>query len=277
MDARPVRRYRIPRYPTRLRVLAKPELLARHVPPAWRKCAEVAGAAALLCAASGPMGCGTAPSPRDLARTTRAAPAAPAAGAIVAPIFEHGGGFAASGCIVVAPPVFLSEEEALEVIKTELAKSGVVLSRDRVMVRDVKIVRHKEDRSAAGAMQFTELRDSALPVELDAVDPKRSVAVEYVSFEDSLLLIEPYAGDSVMGFYMRHAAQLLSDQVRQKGPRMSLGVFYDPVGALMVARKEKDRKRAEAEAERRAKARSRELLRAQVKDFVDWLKAQGAI
>ena len=43
--------------------------------------------------------------------------------AIVAPIFQHGEGRGATGCIVMSPPVFLSEEEALLVVREELGKS----------------------------------------------------------------------------------------------------------------------------------------------------------
>ena len=35
----------------------------------------------------------------------------------VTPIFEHGTGRGATGCIVVSSPVFLSEEEAMQVIR----------------------------------------------------------------------------------------------------------------------------------------------------------------
>ncbi|HBO43451.1 MAG TPA: hypothetical protein DD670_05880, partial [Planctomycetaceae bacterium] len=47
---------------------------------------------------------------------------------VVAPVFEHGEGSGSTGCIVMTPPVFLSEEEAMQIIKDELAKHGIALS-----------------------------------------------------------------------------------------------------------------------------------------------------
>jgi hypothetical protein len=48
---------------------------------------------------------------------------------VVAPIFEHGEGRGATGCVVVTFPVFLSEEEAMQVIREELAEHGIDLTR----------------------------------------------------------------------------------------------------------------------------------------------------
>jgi len=55
----------------------------------------------------------------------------------------------------------------------------------------------------------------------------------------------------------------LSEQVRRQADGIVFGVFYDPVV----------RDRRENEPRRQAQ----ELLRLQVRDFIDWLKAQGAI
>ena len=43
----------------------------------------------------------------------------------VAPIFVHGDGIGAFGCMVTAPPVILSEEDALQIIKAGLAKHNL--------------------------------------------------------------------------------------------------------------------------------------------------------
>ena len=93
MDPRPISQYVPPAYPTRREFLAS-------------------GAALLLATQSG---CG------------RAAGSRPA----VAPIFVHGEGRGASGCIVMNPPVFLSEEEALQILGEELARAGIKLGAGR--------------------------------------------------------------------------------------------------------------------------------------------------
>jgi hypothetical protein len=48
MKPKPVRKYAQPRYPTRLEIAARPALLHRHQPPAWRKWPELTGAAGLF-------------------------------------------------------------------------------------------------------------------------------------------------------------------------------------------------------------------------------------
>ena len=93
MEPRPVIESRNPNYPTRRDVLA--------------------GAAAFALAALGGQW-------RVIAATEEGK-------IVVAPIFEHGTGRGADGCVVVSPPVFLSEEEAVQVIREELAKQGIKL------------------------------------------------------------------------------------------------------------------------------------------------------
>jgi hypothetical protein len=45
MKSKPGGKYPPPKYPDRLEVAARPDLLRRHQPPAWRKCPELTGAA----------------------------------------------------------------------------------------------------------------------------------------------------------------------------------------------------------------------------------------
>jgi hypothetical protein len=59
----------------------------------------------------------------------------------------------------------------------------------------------------------------------------------------------------------------VSDQVRRQAQGVFFGAFYEPVVT--------DWRRFGTPAA--AREREAELLRAQVQDFVDWLKAQGAI
>lgn len=94
MKPKPVKRYRIPSYPTKLQVLAHHDLLEKHWPQAWRKNAEMAGVAALLLAANGchkPSEKVSAVEP-DVAIVASEQTSAPLEGPskFVAPIFHHG-------------------------------------------------------------------------------------------------------------------------------------------------------------------------------------------
>jgi hypothetical protein len=59
--------------------------------------------------------------------------------AIVAPIFERGEGRGADGCMVMSPPVFLSEEAALQVIREEMAVKGVQLRTNQTTLAGVTV------------------------------------------------------------------------------------------------------------------------------------------
>ena len=106
MEPKPVQHHEQPRYPTRREVLA--------------------GAATF--ALANLAGCGFVFAETDGGKI------------IVAPIFEHGAGRGAEGCRAVAPPVFLSEEEGMQILREELAKHGVQL----------KAWRHYRGSSRAG-------------------------------------------------------------------------------------------------------------------------------
>ncbi len=144
MHAKPLKRYGGPGYPTRLEVLAHPELLARHLPPVWGRRAEMAGTVALLLAVNGCVNQQTN-GPTESQATSQGVeeqddvtPFETEAG-FVAPIFRHGLGRGSIGCVVVAPPIFLSEEDALQVISEELRQAGVKIVSTDVILEELPI------------------------------------------------------------------------------------------------------------------------------------------
>ena len=90
---------------------------------------------------------------------------------VVAPIFAHGDGRAYMGCVAVSSPVFLSEEEALQIIKEELAKEGIELGAGMTLAG--VSVEFKDDRSSTSCWLGEAKRSKIVPGELDAVDRKR--------------------------------------------------------------------------------------------------------
>ena len=89
---------------------------------------------------------------------------------------------------------------------------------------------------------------------------------------------------------IRGAAEYIDKQVNGKPEAVYLGVLYDPCEGRINWRDlfekrtatnrpatHEEEERARQELEDAAKEKSAEFLRLQVKDFVDWLKAQGAI
>ena len=307
MNTIPVRRYKRPAYPTKLEILARPELLQKRVPQAWQGRPEMAGAVALFMAVN------TA----GLNNQANAGEASKA-GALVAPIFEHGKGGGATGCMVMSPPVFLSEEEALQVISEELAKHDVELTETNRAIPGAKIPRryqvmetqlwgvrapdwllkwNKQNQiipSSAFKMVLRNVVDhkKGVPLLADGCDPNRSIAVEYVSQEDHRDVRSPVLS-TVTSYDFKGISESVVEEVEKHGKQqVHFGTFYDPcvpldfgkttaqAEAMQKASKEEQRiaRRKHYEAIRdAAKAESRRLLRQQVLDFVNWLKGQGVI
>ncbi len=271
MIPRPVKRYRTPEYPVRLEVLADPDLLLRNVPGNWARNAVLMGALSALLATQ---------SCRPAEKTGGAVKLDPAAVA-VAPVFEHGEGRGSTGCVAVAPPSFLSEEEALVVITEELTKAGLEMSGKNVVLEGVVIppptmrvrINDKEEEVTYGRPE---------PLAMDLVDGKHAIGVEYVSMPDYAVLGGGQSLSSVQSYDFRRVAAGVAARVKEQATGIRFGTFYDPmVGVgpdwLGNAGNPKDQMAAWKKACDEAQAESKRLLRLQVKDFVDWLKGQGAI
>jgi len=292
MKSQPKKRFSNPKYPPKLQVLSDPAILEKNIPLSWRKSREMTGAVAILLAA-------------NLSSCSKVGAALGNSQAIVAPIFNHGSGRGTVGCVVVTPPVFLPEEEALSIITEELSKKGLKFTQKNVKFEQVTIPSRtaKMEYFKKNGFDTAEEKIVANPgpgavFEVDLVDSKKKVAVEYINSRDYVENGGPSKNSTVMNYNFKEAAEYLDKQIKEKGPKMYFGTFYDPVtmpednAIRKVAEKfhcwdenyqgDKDecskqyQKEVNAEVEK-WKALSKEQLKLQVKDFVDWLKAQGVI
>jgi hypothetical protein len=214
-------------------------------------------------AAAGICGCGTAAG----------------AATIVAPIFAHGGGRGAVGCIVVSPPVFLSEEEALQVVREELAKAGIRLGEglplDGVTVEyedpELRWMRSGDNWLGEPPAKVVQ------PAELAAVDRQQRVGVEVVTSKDCDRFRASGVWSTVSSYDTKGLAESVAEGIRTQATEdLRVGVFYDPMeawsfDALEDTDEPRDYQREFEEVEQSAKARSLAKLRRQVRDFVDWL------
>ncbi len=295
MTRRAVKYYPEPAYPTG--ATADPSLLREHLPMGWQVDGTVAGAVVLLMTL-GNAGCSANPQPTTAAPSASTGPvvsvgptgesaAEPAsepervvttapARALVAPIFAHGEGRGATGCVVVSPPVFLSEEEALSVIRQELARHGIQLSEYSPDIPEVRIPRRKAKwvRDGSGHMvpKEIEVPGSAMSLELDAECLDGHVAVEFVSEEDYFSLGGIESGTSVQDYDLKKVAGEVAQRIARDGKKRAyFGVFYDPVRQV---RRSELQGRGWRYAPPALTAKSKGLLRKQVKDFVRWLRTQ---
>ncbi len=211
---------------------------------------------------------------------------------IVAPIFEHGEGRGATGCIVVSPPVFLSEEEAMQIIREELAKHGIQL-KPGVALKNVRIPRRmtlatKDGKTRLKEFDFEsdpelkalskEAREAAKslaprPLALNGLDSNKKVAVEFISEKNYSDLGGPLSGSTVQHYDFKEVARYVAAKAKKQGKEMLyLGIFYEPAGTTKRELMDSWKKREE-----KGKTEAGKLLRSQVQDFTAWLKEKKVI
>jgi hypothetical protein len=212
--------------------------------------------------------------------------------AVVAPVFKHGEGLDVCRCSPFTASIVLSEDDALLIIAEELRLHGVALSKRSVEMPSV-IVSRRERRPG---YEWTSGRASGhfvrfdAPLEFDGVDAERRVAVEFVSCGDYDGLAGPWFNEDPYVWTgpgeLQRAAGYVADCVRGQPETVYFGVFYDPLECPLDY-DEFSRRHGTAgpgrpepswdEVEQEARERSVELLRQQVRDFVEWLQGQGVI
>jgi hypothetical protein len=197
------------------------------------------------------------------------------------PLFEHGEGTGAVGCVSAVAPQYLSEEEAGEIIRAELLKAGI--GSGKGINRENAIL---PDTITEPPVQRGKFTAKIGPLETDGVTCF-DIGIEFLSMEDyegwTLHTMPPY-DYPVSGFAIYHnlrsAAEILTSNP-------NLAVFYDPVEmprydgtfdkSLSEDESRKEIERILTEITIEAKERAEENLREQVRDFIAWLSAQGVI
>jgi hypothetical protein len=291
MKWEPVKRNPRPAYPTRAELLAEGDLLERRLSPGWQK--DLAGAAAFFLAIN-LTGCGDRPAAPPASPRATASAAMDEAGqlllsseaaAVVAPIFEHGEGRGATGCVVMNPPVFLSEEEAMQVIREELAKRGIELKAD---VTSGNLTIAPRSRQADENLHFKSVlkeQQELKPLTMDGVDELNRVAVKFISEKDCEELDRDGSFGTVFGYDSKALARHVAEQIKERGRRkVYTGVFYDPIVLLrfdlaepLEGETSEERHSAFEKREQRLMAKSKGLVRQQAQDFVAWLQTQGVL
>jgi len=211
MNVIPVCSYHDPAFPTRDVLYAHPELL-RLAPNRWRHHRLVLTALAATGLLSGmqqawAVGESVSPAPR------------------IAPIFQHGDGNGSFGCIVVNPPVFLSEEEARQVITEEAKRLGLTFTSDSPTLEGVQVPitdRYAFDDGPARWRKTT--------LVLDGEDARHKVAYEFVSEQDLDAWETRFHGivSTVSHYNLLGTAILLGQGLAKSEPEPRVGIFYEP-------------------------------------------------
>ena len=309
MEIKPVKDTKIPNYPTLEYYIEYPEMFLRSIPESWVKNKYVATSlAAFVLCGSGSSNSAQADFPitieaqKDTISKSESTPQKNNT-IKVAPIFAHGEGSGAIGCIVLSPPVFLPEDEALKIISDMLKAQGIVLS--SVDCPTIKWSKTCYDDMLLGNLN---VKDCVAEIGMYMCNPKLNLAVKYVSDRDyDKIMPPPTMRTTVSRYNTKQAAMLLQEELSRQ-EKVYAGVFYDPMppqqkqsydDTLEGTRlSHKDPKtgedviyelrgrrweKAEESVEKPPKARSpeeeisREQLTAQVNDFINWLKKEQII
>jgi len=277
MELKPVKNYKVPKYPDKKIILSNPDML-KLTPKRWTKNinTQIAFSSLLIMMLTA---CGPKYDNSNEVNIVGSDPTSEPGNTTVyvAPIFEYGDGRGSFGCVSVAPPAFLSEEEAYQVICDEAKKRGINFEKSNEVLKDIQI---------PVTYTFIEYKpnpdnpDEYIPVypsktkengnlELDGYDESKKIAFEFVSVDD-------YRGwqgksgimSSVESYHVLDAAKTLREGIAEKENGKYIGVFYDPIASVDFTQSKASEKRKEA---------SKELLRQQVADFIEWLKAMNVI
>lgn len=207
---------------------------------------------------------------------------------MVAPLFVHGGGQGAFGCVMVAPPVFLTESEALEVINDAAKDYGLVFS----MENSPELSGVLEPVTNLYGDEKNYPSQDFVTVKADFADNQHGVAIEFVSTKDVSGWHRDVGEEISAGTYdTKDAAQQLcgafANAISSNADISAAGVLYDPCETSKDSEKqlheilnEESYEKLEQktrEFEQQSRAMSEQQLKKQAVDFFEWLKEQGII
>ena len=288
-------------YPTLAEIQRTPELLAR-VPARWEQSSGFAALLGLLALATAPRAEAadneTAPAAAALDPDVAVVPrdnasAVQKTAAVVAPMLEEAldqDGRGSFGCMSVCPATFMPEDEALELIRTELEAAGLRLQEGVELDNVMAPVQKPEDAKPPSGPRDWEKGNELgpRPVRFDWADPERAVYVDYLAQRD----YRTWQGRMVSvnnSFDFAALARKVAEAYGQHPAtnKTIFGVFFEPLADPGVAQPKleglssEQARRASWESERMEAAlkgeKSRDKLRRQVRHFVEFLKQEGVV
>ena len=282
----PVKKYTAPKYPTKIETVQTPGLL-KKLPTNWEKNVAVIAAVGMLGAMS-LTSCRVFESDTETGRPSPTSGENPGQEIVenllnVAPIFLHGSGTGSIGCDMVAPPVFLSEQEALAIIKSVAETEGLTFGD-----KPPEYTATKNEIEARSNREKNYILGNG-NIGLDLYDDEKGVAVTYISMEAAEQIYHDGPWSSATLYAPRELAELTAEDFAAQQGDITIGVFYDPNKSWESEEHQKifaeyNNHNSEKSWEERVeqykhdvKLLIEENLRAQVRDFIEWLQGQGII
>ena len=198
------------------------------------------------------------------------------------PLFEYGEGTGSIGCVSIAAPVFMSEEEAQAILSAAFAEAGLEVDWSPSTIEDAIIP----------VANFSMENNKSIKIKRGDLDIDgmlglhESLPIEFVSVNDlDEWHEETGVESSVLVYDVRQTAQKLADG------NPGLIVFYDPVSKPDFDKfRSFERKDGESDEDyysrydalleeetKVASAKSEQLLREQANALIEWLRGEGVI
>ena len=283
MELRAIKKQSEPKYPTISATVKEPRLLMNNAPKSWKLNKIVTPLLAVFIACAEPK------EPEELKEKTefnierfrsidfikRSLKTAELEktmtnqfSAKIAPIFAHGSGFGGLGCVAVAPPVFVSEDEARKIIFDALLKEN--LKFDTVNCPFIEI-----DAQVPYDEHCHEDSNSVIKVPMDGYNPEYNLAIQYISACDlhNFRLDDCWCGINIP-VNLIFAAEYLQNEYKKKS-KFHTAIFYDPLTGTDPNHNSTKQEKEDEEA--RSLEISRKKILAQVEDFIEWLKQEGIL
>jgi len=284
MEIKPVKQKKKPGYPTIKTFIDNPELLAKNVPFAWirNQYAATTLATFILCGA-GNQTIAQKVKPSIVAVRKDIKNNKPAAIQSVkhdpfkiAQIFSHGSGTGGIGCIVSSPPVFISEDEARKIIFTALKEENIEFSTTNTPVLKFSFFPIDYDYSKKG--NHKNVKKETIEIKTDGYNAKNNLVIEYVSYNVYNKFKTDYMDEysSVQVISTKVVAERIRNELIAQN-KFNAVVFYDPIAyeerreVDMLSLLDKNPPHVDLPHP------SRDQLKEQVKDFIEWIKKEGII
>lgn len=304
MKVQPIKKYKTPSYPTRKEFLSQKNNLQNNLPNRWLNNKVVAGALAFLFLGNN--------------SDTNTASVKPDSNTIIidkeklenpviknvktdenlpsiAPLFIYGDGRGASGCVVINPPVFMSEADARAIIESELMKEGIIFDKKNYHVENLFFDENYEwntylEESEDDFSPYS--KKEKHPVEMDAYSSDLNLAYEFVAVDDYYKFGGEISGSTAQGYDLIEAAENLRAKMKKYG-KINTVIFYDPLvnhdrevpkndsyDALKSWSYGFGDKKDNEPRINYFTAKNEEsviLLKKQINDFIKWIKKEGLL
>lgn len=303
MKISPVRKYKTPTYPALKDFLTQKNILQNNVPNKWINNKVVSTALAFFFLSS------SANSKKNIIETKESIEIHDKDQSendfidihnvnkisSIAPLFLYGDGKGASGCVVINPPVFMSEVDARQIIESTLMKEGIIFDKKNYKIEGLFFEEKNYWDELYGESDSDDLgysKKNRDTVEVDAYSSELNLAYEFVSVDDYFKFGGKSDGSTVQGYDVVEAAENLRKKMKEYG-KLNTVIFYDP-----MPNPERENPKNESyeslkswdygfNIEKNEEPRfdyftakqneSVELLKKQISDFIEWIKQEGLL